>query len=228
MKALFGLSPRSAALHEFLKSATNSDTSALPSPTVKSYPDIVYYNYYTIGLSLQFLPTNGYKPQTGISLDKIDESRLVLDALDFYNVPSLDPSDPKAKGTSARRSELAFSTYPGVLSLSPIADLQDKDGKTMTRPSRFDVLPDTTGKDFVQCFGEPDRKGGGVGPSTGSIGIWCEWSKDGVLVEFGGDEAKGPQAWERGKDAVWKVVTVFAVKVSPLPSNCSRRLTLLQ
>ena len=66
-----------------------------------------------------------------------------------------------------------------------------------------------TGKDFVKVLGEPDRKGGGAGPSSGSIGIWCEWSKDGLMVEFGGDEARGPQAWERGKDEVWKVITLF-------------------
>jgi len=30
------------------------------------------------------------------------------------------------------------------------------------------------------------------------------------MVEFGGDEARGPQAWERGKDAIWKVITLFS------------------
>ena len=90
------------------------------------------------------------------------------------------------------------------------ADIRDKDGTPITRPSELSVLADTSGKDFVQALGEPDRKGGGAGPSSGSIGIWCEWSKDGVMVEFGGDEAKGPQAWERGKDAAWKIITIFS------------------
>ncbi|XP_006454648.1 hypothetical protein AGABI2DRAFT_189890 [Agaricus bisporus var. bisporus H97] len=70
-------------------------------------------------------------------------------------------------------------------------------------------MPETTGKEFVQALGEPDRKGGGTGPSSGSIDIWCEWTKDGIMVEFGGSQAKGPNVWETGKDAVWKVVTLF-------------------
>ena len=67
-------------------------------------------------------------------------------------------------------------------------------------------------QELVSVLGEPDRKGGGAGPSTGSIGIWCEWSKDGLMIEFGGDDARGPGAWERGKDAVWKVITLFQPK----------------
>jgi len=34
------------------------------------------------------------------------------------------------------------------------------------------------------------------------------------MVEFGGDESRGPQAWEKGKDAVWKVISIF-----PSPSG---------
>ncbi|KAG0693317.1 hypothetical protein DFH29DRAFT_992388 [Suillus ampliporus] len=104
-------------------------------------------------------------------------------------------------------SLLAFSTYPmskWCLSLSPEA--------SASNVSSIEISLTTTGKDFVSCLGEPDRKGGGAGPSSGSIGIWCEWSKHGIMVEFGGDEARGPQAWERGKDAMWRVITVFSPK----------------
>ena len=203
---LFGLSPSSEPLQKFIEGISSPSK---PLPTVKVYPDIVYYNYFAVGLSLQFIPTNGYKPRSG---DSLDQTRLSLDAFDFYNVPQLDASDPKTKGTSARRAELAFSTYPRYLTLHITPGAKDKDGKALTRPSQLEVSSDTTGKTFVEAFGEPDRKGGGVGPSSGSIGIWCEWSSDGVLVEFGGDEANGPQAWERGKDAIWKVITVFNTK----------------
>jgi len=129
----------------------------------------------------------------------------VLESIYVYNIPPKNASHPRTT------AETAYATYPHFpLALALIADVRDKDGKPIPRPPNLDVLADTSGKDFVQALGEPDRKGGGAGPSSGSIGIWCEWPKDGIMVEFGGDEAKGPQAWERGKDAVWKIITIFS------------------
>jgi len=140
----------------------------------------------------------------------LKNEKLALDNIYLYNVPTNKQSDARSKGTSARAAELAFSTYPvSPLELRITPQIKDKDGKVLSRPPKVDVHADTSGKDFVQTLGEPDRKGGGAGPSSGSIGIWCEWSKDGVMIEFGGDEAKGPQAWERGKDAIWKIITIF-------------------
>jgi len=51
-----------------------------------------------------------------------------------------------------------------------------------------------------------------LGP--GSINIWCEWTKLGLMVEFGGEKVLGPNAWEEGKDAPWKVVTIFEPEVA--------------
>ncbi|KAJ7786160.1 hypothetical protein B0H16DRAFT_1489374 [Mycena metata] len=208
VRGLLGVTPSSDALAQYIASF-----SSAAEPEVKSYSDAVYFNYYALGLSLLFTPKNGYKPATGLTRSVLRDADLVLEGLDFYNVPKPAASDPKTKGTSARKAELAFSTFPGIpLVLTVAEDATDKDGKALSRPPQFSGQADTTGKDFVACFGEPARKGGGAGPSSGSIAIWCEWTHDGLMVEFGGDEAKGPQAWERGKDAIWKVISVFEEK----------------
>ncbi|KII93793.1 hypothetical protein PLICRDRAFT_405835 [Plicaturopsis crispa FD-325 SS-3] len=211
LKELLGLDPSSEHLLGYLKSLgaiVAQDVSDVPE--VKSYPDAVYFNYFAFGLSLLFSPKEGYKPKTGLKRADLDDAKLVLDSIDVYNMPKIKRPGATASNKASRSAEAAFASYPVsplILSLSG----PSKDGKT--RPDKLDVTPETTGKEFVECFGEPDRKGGGAGPSAGSIGIWCEWSKDGIMVEFGGDEARGPQAWEKGKDAVWKIITIFPPKI---------------
>ncbi|KAJ7076568.1 hypothetical protein B0H15DRAFT_593586 [Mycena belliarum] len=204
--SLLGVHPSSSALADYLASLS----ATAVEPEIKSYSDAVYFNYYALGLSLLFTPKNGYKPTPGLSRSALRDTDMVLEGLDLYNIPKPAASDPKAKGTSARKAELAFSTYPGTpLVLALASSGTDKGGKALVRPEQLLVSTKTTGKDFVACLGEPARKGGGAGPLSGSIGIWCEWTRDGLMVEFGGDEAKGPQAWERGKDAGWRVITIF-------------------
>ncbi|KAF9056517.1 hypothetical protein BJ165DRAFT_1434147 [Panaeolus papilionaceus] len=210
IKELIGLHPNSSSLLEFISylSSSASLTNAV-TPEVKSYSDAVYLNYYPLGLSLMFTPKSAYKPKTGLKLAEIDNEKLVLDSIYLYNIPKKTSDNSK---TSTRSAEVAFSAYPiSPFPLQIIAIAKDEDGNLISRPPTLHVAKDSTGKDFVLALGEPDRKGGGAGPSSGSIGIWCEWSKDGVMVEFGGDEAKGPQAWERGKDAVWKIITLFSL-----------------
>ena len=204
--SLLGQHPSSQRLSDYLISISAQDT-----PEVKSYPDAVYFNYYSMGLSLLFSPQNNYKPTTGLKREDLRDDNLILDSIDFYNVPK--PISSLAGGIVKlpHTAELAFSTFPVspfTLSLSA----QPPPTAPAARPSSFEIVPTTSGKDFVAVLGEPDRKGGGAGPSTGSIGIWCEWSMDGIMVEFGGVEARGPQAWERGKDAIWRVITVFPPK----------------
>lgn len=208
--ALLGEHPSSQRLSEYIGSLPGgSDVS----PEIKSYRDAVYFNYYTLGLSFLFTPQNGYAPITGLKRQDLKDANLVLDSIDIYNIPK--PITALAGGAKLPRlAELAFSTHPVspltlVLSSPPT---ESEDTAPNTRPSSFDVLTTTSGKDILAVLGEPDRKGGGAGPSSGSIGIWCEWSKDGVMVEFGGEEARGPQAWERGKDAIWRVITLFPPK----------------
>lgn len=198
---LLGQNPSSRSLVDYfinLSSIVQSDSAS--TPEIKAYSDVVYYNFYSLGLSLLFKPIEGYKPSTGSDLEK---DKLILDSLDIYNIPKVSVSDSKAR--SKKKAETAFATHP----VSPLTLnlAQVEESQSLSLP--LQVARESTGKDFVQHLGEPDRKGGGSGPASGSIGIWCEWTKHGILVEFGGVEATGPQAWERGKDAGWKVVTVF-------------------
>lgn len=209
MRDLLGLKPSASAVSRYIDSlAEAANASNAKIPEVKSYSDAVYFNYYPLGISLLFAPKDGYKPKTGLKLDELQQDNLVLDSIDIYNVPK--PKNDSNDKSTPSRSELAFTTFP----LSPIVlpitgQAKDKDGKPVERPPQLNITPETSGKDFVKALGEPDRKGGGTGPSSGSINIWCEWSNDGVMVEFGGAEAKGPRAWDTGKDAIWKVITFF-------------------
>jgi hypothetical protein len=206
IRDLFGLNPSASKLLEYLKAlASIIPNGQVPDPQVKAYPDAVYFNYFALGLSILFVPTGSYKPKTGLTRSEIEDAELSLDSIDLYNVPKLSQSDSKGK-SSALLDYTTFPLSPLLLSLLP-GTVGDK-----PRPEKLEVTHTTTGKEFVAALGEPDRKGGGAGPSSGSIGIWCEWSKDGLLVELGGEEARGPQAWERGKDAVWKVLTLFEPK----------------
>lgn len=212
LQSLLGLLPSSPKLTATLTQV--NDGKPAPDPEVKSYPDAVYFNHYPLGLSILFAPQNGYKPKSGLKYNDLEMERLKLDSIDVYNVPKPKEADKSGKAGSSR-SETAYTTFPALpLVLSLAADVKDKDGKPIERPATIEISAESTGKELVSALGEPDRKGGGSGPSSGSIGIWCEWSKDGIMIEFGGDEARGPQAWERGKDAVWKVITIFEPKSS--------------
>ena len=113
----------------------------------------------------------------------MDGDKLQLKSIDIYNNRSED--------SGKRDSFKAFSLLPLSISTS--------NGIVLA------ITDSTTGKQIVEVFGEPARKGGGDGPSSGSIDIWCEWP--GFMVEFG---QRGPQAWERGKNASWKVITIFS------------------
>ena len=195
IKQLLGLHPSSEELSAHISSLVTLIPNSLPvQPEVKVYPDVVYYNYYPIGFSLQFKPVDGYRPQTGTRHDELHQESLVLDEVDLYNMP-------KASASKAKSTYSSYPINPFTLSLVSIPE--------KSRPLSMSVSAGSTGKDFVSYLGEPDRKGGGAGPSSGSIGIWCEWSKDGIMVEFGGDESRGPRAWEKGKDATWKVISIF-------------------
>ncbi|KAF4605096.1 hypothetical protein EYR40_003879 [Pleurotus pulmonarius] len=209
VRDLLGCQPSSSLFKEYIKGlAAQSSAENADVPDVKSYTDIVYFNYYPLGVSLSFVPRDGYKLKMGMKRAELKDESLALDGIDIYNLPPSKPTDAQAK--TRRTAELKYSTYPiSPINLPLTAETKDKDGNVVERPSEISITPQTSGKEFVHALGEPDKKGGGAGPSSGSIGIFCSWSKDGIMVEFGGQEAIGPQAWERGKDAVWRVVTIF-------------------
>lgn len=194
---VLGLNPSTPKLNEYLTSLASSSSQTNSFPEEKRFPNSVYFNHYNLGLSLQFIPINGYKPKPGNELQK---DSLVLDGIDIYNT-SGSTEAPTAGGKPPRKiANAQYSPYPSF----PIR-IPKKPGSDEV----FEVLPTSTGKDFVGFLGEPTRKGGGSGPTGGAIGIWCEWKEVGIMVEFGGDEAQGTQAWERGKDARWAVLTFF-------------------
>ncbi|KAI1793957.1 hypothetical protein LXA43DRAFT_884447 [Ganoderma leucocontextum] len=203
IQQLIGLEPHAPNLTAHMSAlAEAASKPEVTTPEVKSYSDAVYFNYYALGISLLFKPINGYVPKTGLKSEELQDKALILDGVDIYNV-----LPPKAGANASRATKSPYTSYPISPTTLNLATIEGKD-----RPKSFDVTSQTTGKNFVSTLGEPDRKGGGAGPSSGSIGIWCEWTKDGVMVEFGGEESRGPQAWERGKDAVWKIITVFPPK----------------
>ncbi|KAI6047759.1 hypothetical protein EDC04DRAFT_21107 [Pisolithus marmoratus] len=203
IRDLFGSSPSADIIANFLKEINlQADVSI---PEVKAYPDVVYYNYQKLGISLQFAPRWGYRPKAGLARNQLKDNCLSLEGIDIYNEskPRAGNAIPEA---SSQSTQSTFSPFPLLpLRILRAASAHDES----STGSSIGVAADTTGKEFVSWLGEPCRKGGGTGPSSGSINIWCEWSKEGIMVEFGGTEARGPQAWERGKDAVWRVVTVF-------------------
>lgn len=206
IRALLGSSPSSTELSTYITEiASLSSTASSPvTPDVKSYPDAVYFNYYTLGLSLLFAPINEYKPKSGLKREALRDVDLALDGLDIFNTPPTGTNKAAKPSTTTE-----YSTYPVspiTLSVSP----KTQDGKE--RATSVSFLPTTNGKDIVEALGEPERKGGGSGPASGGMGIWMDWSKDGIMVELGGEESRGPKAWETGKDAVWRVLSISVPK----------------
>jgi len=213
IKGLFGLPPTSQNVEKYISTLSSlANTSNGDKTQTKAYPDAVFINYYALGCSIEYRPTNGYKPPSNVqSITDLHANNLSLDKIDIYNSPYEydEPSNtpPPTSQKTKSKTKPEFAKYPNL----PLAITFSHEPKSMS------VLAESTGKDFVAALGEPDRKGGGAGPSSGSINIWCEWAKEGVMVEFGGQDARGPQAWDNGKDAKWKVISFYP----PLPPQAT-------
>lgn len=205
VKNLFGLLPTSQRVKEYISSLSSpTDAGNDDKAQVKVYPDAVFVNYLALGCSIEYRPTNGYKPSHRVqSIAELQTNNLALDKIDIYNFPYDSEPNTTSKAAST------FAKYPNLPLMITFSH----------KPLSISVSTDTTGKDFVAALGEPDRKGGGAGPSSGSINIWCEWTKEGVMVEFGGRDARGPQAWDKGKDANWKVISFYPPPPPQPPSS---------
>ena len=131
-------------------------------------------------------------PNLGLSLEYLKTAeRITLDAIHIYN-------------RHGQHGENADGTFNGYLDL-PITLSRGDDPNRIS----ISVASGMTAKEFVEALGEPSRKGGGQGPSSGSINIWCDWTNIGLMVEFGGSIARGPDAWDQGREAIWKELTFY-------------------
>lgn len=203
---LIGLKPTARRLAHFLESLA---PSALESPHIKSYPDAVYYNYYSLGLSLQFhpLPKSNYRPRTGLTQEsELDTTRLSLAVIDVYNHESHGKEGDDSKKKTATSSQYAaFPAYPIIISHPPSPSSESSSSAPSPGADhRFAITPTTTGRQLVTSLGEPDRKGGGAG--GGSLGIWVEWTQLGLMVELA---SGGLEAWDKGAESVWRCCTIF-------------------
>ena len=168
IKGLFGLPPTSRKVEEYVASLSSlANTGSSGKTQIKAYPDAVFVNYHNFGCSIEYRPTNSYKPSSNIqSITDLQTNNLALDKIDIYNSPhedeSASPSPPTSKKTRSKTTP-TFAKYPSL----PLTITFSHEPKSMS------VSTNSTGKDFIAALGEPDRKGGGSGPSSGSINIWC-------------------------------------------------------
>lgn len=198
-RTLLGSPPSSSSLREYLQDVSNlaKSTDSI-NPEVKTYKDAIYMNYYALGLSMMFVGKAGAGP---LSPTDITSDNLELDSIDIYNCPPQSGDPQKAAIKSLAK---VYTSHPASSITLPLLPVENNDSSS--RATEMTITPTSTGKDIVSVLGEPTRKGGGAGPASGSIGIWCDWTKDGIMIEF---DAGGPQAWEHGKDTKWKVLTLY-------------------
>lgn len=208
MQQLIGLKATSKQLWDTVNATSEQIDDR--ARTVKVYSDCVYYNYHRLGMSMMFKPTSGYKLSANAGEASLNLDQLILDGIDIFNA-IIDDANPNPHKT-ANKAYQPFPHLPIEIQLSPTspsANNNSETSKPSVIPTTFLFETSTTGKDLVSALGEPSRKGGGGGPSGGSIAIWCDWTRHGIMVEFGGPDSIGPKAWESGKDARWAILSLY-------------------
>ncbi|SCZ98599.1 BZ3500_MvSof-1268-A1-R1_Chr3-1g05490 [Microbotryum saponariae] len=190
---------------------TSSSPSLTPSPELKLYSDILYANHHSLGLSLSYKP-NSKTSKLPKVIDEINWAKLKLVGVDVYNPETWKGQESKGTENKKKLEYRPFPRYPIVISV-PASAVADAPTSTTTKntttatsdpssPTTVLVHPTTQAHDFTSSLGEPDRKGGGAG----SMGIWCEWTQLGVMVEFA---SAGLEAWDKGRDVRWMVLSLF-------------------
>ncbi|BGO98157.1 hypothetical protein NBRC10513v2_001319 [Rhodotorula toruloides] len=196
---LFALSPASPDFTAFL--GTLSSSSRPPEPEVKAYPDIVYLNYYSLGLSISLEPREGFKPGRDLQWEQVygeaGKGRLEVTCVDVYNHTAVEKSDKPARPS---KTAPTYSPFPSFPLLIPHPSKSD---------SPFSLTPATTGSELVSAFGEPTRKGGGA--SGTSLGVWTEWEGK-VMLEWA---SSGLGAWEKGGESRWRSANSLRLTLPP-------------
>lgn len=132
----------------------------------KSYPDAVYQNYYSLGISLCFEP------------DASKVMRCVT--VDMFNSPTPGSSTsaggrpPKGPTYDETSLPLVFEFAEKEIVLPPRQEGEKE--MRLPREPRVEVRKNTTGREIVRSLGEPSRKGSGSW-----VGVWLEWNSVGLL-----------------------------------------------
>lgn len=238
---LLGVSPTSSRFQSHLSALQlAAGISGPPTLETKTYPDISYRNLRSCGTSYQFEPRKG----SGKKATQADESELKLCAVDVYNHQVFPPEQEgetrqahaDVKSAPARAPDKAkkdtWELFPSYPILIPRASIDASSGAALGAEADagagagtetaaqenlpLEVRPSTTGADFVAALGEPSRKGGGTASASGlGTGVWLEWEELGVMVELGGQRARGAQRWEKdqGGASRWAVLTIMEPKL---------------
>jgi hypothetical protein len=194
IQSLIGLPASSPRLSSVI--ATIAGPSTVMKPEVKAYPDVIYHNYYKLGVSLCFIPSTGSKFKKD---PKKDDLR--LDSIDIYNVPAEVQSRPPEKKAFSTPSKTTFSTFPLFPILIP----------SSTSDPEFSLITTSTGKDIVTHLQEPAKKGGG----KLWLDVWFEYPQLGIQVELkdwgigGNGPDSGGGVWDRAATWRWSCLKVF-------------------
>ena len=208
--ALLGNSPSASSIKTFLSELSGS--SPTPTPEVKAYPDVVYHNYYDLGISLCYVPTKGTKIPVNAQ-----PGDLKLDTIDIYHNPASETA-PIRPGRVPKPTFKTFSALPIEFPHVPVASSSSTGESSTTEPatSQSNLLLDgsSVGKDLVKALGEPSKKGGG----QFWLDVYLEWPALGVQIDLKeqGKEITEEQkkkgmggVWDKAAEWGWSCLKVF-------------------